>query len=78
MYQNSDPQGVPYSHVARRPRTSVVRTYQEISEILAQRGLAPISPTRVKHECLKGEQKLVRAMLADPLISQLLDGEDRS
>jgi hypothetical protein len=51
----------------RGPTAPAVRTYRQISAILARReGRPPICPARVRQLCLAAERKLARALLRDP------------
>lgn len=49
-------------------RALAVRSYQQITEVLAQREDLSISPARVRRLCMAAEMKIALALLADPQI----------
>ncbi|MCU0725985.1 MAG: hypothetical protein MUE73_09385 [Planctomycetes bacterium] len=62
----------------RRPTSLSVRTYGQIAEILAEReGRAPMTQERVRQLCQEAEQKIARALLADPEFGEILESRLR-
>ncbi len=54
------------SHPAEfRSRALAVRSYRQITEILAQREALAMTPARVRRLCLTAEMKIAMALLAD-------------
>jgi hypothetical protein len=49
-------------------RMLAVRSYQQITDVLAQRDDLSISPARVRRLCRVAEMKIALALLADPQI----------
>jgi hypothetical protein len=47
-------------------RTLAVRSYRQITEILAQRQRLALTPARVGHLCRTAEMKIAMGLLADP------------
>ena len=66
-----DTSGTPQRR-SRGPTGLAIRTYQQIAQVLEAREGVSITPRRVAQLCHRAETRLIGALLADPLVRELL------